>query len=169
MEVKSHSPNDRFVIALHSPSGLVETGLHIRPPEKMAAKPLRRNSRDTFSSPVSSRESRNCGISKRFSEECSLVSLHPRLYGGARSLALTILPPEVREKYRGIYDILLLKNCTHVSLSCTFCWRNWEVQLKSEQGPIRELTGRYQGIYFLIRIYCRRDLAGRGFCGNPNS
>src|SRR5580698_3188081 len=35
-KVKSQSLFARFVIALHSPSGLVETGLPFRPPEKMA-------------------------------------------------------------------------------------------------------------------------------------
>jgi hypothetical protein len=43
---------DRLVIALHSPDGVIETGLRICLLEKMAAKPVRRNSRDTFSSPV---------------------------------------------------------------------------------------------------------------------
>jgi hypothetical protein len=52
-KVKSHCPRTRLVIALHSPSGFVETGLHVQPPEKMAAKPAWRNQRDTFSSPVS--------------------------------------------------------------------------------------------------------------------
>ena len=36
LEVKALLPSERFVIAFHSPSGLVETGLRICPPEKMA-------------------------------------------------------------------------------------------------------------------------------------
>ncbi len=32
-----HSPNDRFVIALHSPVGNLQTGLPVGPPEKRAA------------------------------------------------------------------------------------------------------------------------------------
>ena len=35
-KVKSLSRNDRFVIALHSPDGVVENGLHVSPPEKRA-------------------------------------------------------------------------------------------------------------------------------------
>jgi len=30
-------PSEEFVIALHSPDGVIETGVHIRPPEKIAA------------------------------------------------------------------------------------------------------------------------------------
>jgi hypothetical protein len=33
-KVKALSPHHRFVIALHSPAGVVETGLHICLPEK---------------------------------------------------------------------------------------------------------------------------------------
>src|ERR1700693_74634 len=58
--------------------------------------------------------------------------------------------PANREKYREFARFCSRKR-THLSLSCTFCWGKWRVQRKSEQGPIRELTGRYQGIYFLIR------------------
>jgi len=65
-EVKSFAPHDRFVIAFHSPSGLVETGLRICPPEKMAERFANGVQRDTFSGPVSRQESRNCGIFERF-------------------------------------------------------------------------------------------------------
>jgi hypothetical protein len=37
-KVKWHSPYHRFVIALHSPDGVVETGLFISPSEKKPAK-----------------------------------------------------------------------------------------------------------------------------------
>jgi hypothetical protein len=50
--VKSRSPNDRFVIALHSPSGLSETGLPVCPPEKYPQSLPTELERDTFSSPV---------------------------------------------------------------------------------------------------------------------
>ena len=93
-KVKSFARNDRFVIALHSPIGVAETGLPVCPSEKMAAKPTFGVERDSFSSPVSERESRNCGIFKRFSGECSLVSLRPRLNGGGCSPVLTSLRRE---------------------------------------------------------------------------
>ena len=51
-KVKSRSPDHLFVIALHSPSGLVETGLRICPPEKMAERFAYGVQHDTFSSPV---------------------------------------------------------------------------------------------------------------------
>lgn len=75
-------------------------------------------------------------------------------------------PPEFpanREKYR----IFCFQKCIHLSLSCTFCWRKWHVQLKSEQGPIRELTGRYHGIYFLIRDLLQDGLALTRFLRKP--
>jgi hypothetical protein len=51
-KVKSLSPHHRFVIALHSPDGVVETGLRICPPEKNAPKLACGVQRDTFSGPV---------------------------------------------------------------------------------------------------------------------
>ena len=51
-KVKSLSPNRRFVIALHSPSGVVETGLRVCPSEKSGAKARLRSTRDTFSGPA---------------------------------------------------------------------------------------------------------------------
>jgi len=50
--VKSLSPNHRFVIALHSPDGVLETGLRVCPPEKKAVKLGYAVQRDTFSGPV---------------------------------------------------------------------------------------------------------------------
>ncbi len=41
---------------------------------------------DTLSSPVSERESRNCGVFERFYAEYKLVSLQPRLNGGGRRI-----------------------------------------------------------------------------------
>jgi hypothetical protein len=66
-EVKSLAPHDQVVIALHSPSGLVETGLRICPSEKKAATLAHRQKVGHFSGPVSSRESLNCGVFERLS------------------------------------------------------------------------------------------------------
>src|ERR1035441_746730 len=51
-KVKLLSPHDRFVIALHSPDRVVETGLLVCPPEKKAAKLASSNEQDTFSGPL---------------------------------------------------------------------------------------------------------------------
>src|ERR1035441_8232573 len=51
-KVKLLSPHDRFVIALHSPDRVVETGLLVCPPEKKAAKLASSNEQDSFSGPV---------------------------------------------------------------------------------------------------------------------
>jgi hypothetical protein len=52
-QVKSLSPNHRFVIALHSPGGGAdETGLPERPSEKKAGKLAREMQRSIFSGPV---------------------------------------------------------------------------------------------------------------------
>ena len=50
---ESHlSPDHRFVIALHSPDGVVETGLLNRPTEKKVTKPACNIEGDILSSPV---------------------------------------------------------------------------------------------------------------------
>jgi hypothetical protein len=51
-EVKTLSPHDRFVIALHSPDGAAESGLCVCPPEKSARKLAFGVRLDTFSSAV---------------------------------------------------------------------------------------------------------------------
>jgi hypothetical protein len=51
-KVKSLSPHDRFVIALHSPEGIIETGLLVCPSEKKARKLPFGAEGDTFSGPV---------------------------------------------------------------------------------------------------------------------
>jgi len=83
-KVKALSPHHRLVIALHSPDGVGETGLRVRPAEKNTAKLGYGAKQDTFSGPVSGRESQNCADFQRFLGECSLVSLQPRLHGGER-------------------------------------------------------------------------------------
>ena len=57
MGVKSPSLNRRFVIALHSPLGLVETGLRFFPSEKKAPKLRYYPWQAAFSGAVSGRES----------------------------------------------------------------------------------------------------------------
>jgi hypothetical protein len=91
VEVKPLSPHDRFVIALHSPGGVDETGLPQCHLEKKRQKLAREIQRDIFSGPVLARKPWYCGDFQRFAGECSLVSLQPRLYGGARGLSLTLL------------------------------------------------------------------------------
>ena len=51
-EVKALSPHHRFVIALHSPGGVAETGLRVCPPEKNARKSAADVRRATFSGTV---------------------------------------------------------------------------------------------------------------------
>ncbi len=51
-EVKALSPHHRFVIALHSPGGVAETGLRVCPPEKNARKLAREVRLATFSGAV---------------------------------------------------------------------------------------------------------------------
>jgi hypothetical protein len=51
-KVKPLSPHHRFLIALHSPYGVVETGLLGCPPEKNAAKLTCSVQQRTFSGPV---------------------------------------------------------------------------------------------------------------------
>lgn len=65
-EVKALSSDHRFVIAWHSPRGIIETGLPTRPLEKMAEGFAYGVQRDTFSGPVSEQESQNCGVFERF-------------------------------------------------------------------------------------------------------
>ena len=50
------SPDHRFVIAMHSPDGVVETGLPVRRPEKVSVRALSSVLSDTFSSPVRERK-----------------------------------------------------------------------------------------------------------------
>jgi hypothetical protein len=50
-EVKSLSPHHRFLVALHSPNGVLETGLRVCPSEKKVAKLAYNLQGDTFSRP----------------------------------------------------------------------------------------------------------------------
>jgi hypothetical protein len=67
-EVKALSPHHRFVIALHSPDGVAETGLCVWPPEKSARKLAR--GLDGTLSPVRF-EGKTCGIAAIFTDSCS--------------------------------------------------------------------------------------------------
>jgi hypothetical protein len=51
-QVKSHSPNDRLVIALHSPDGILQTGPSVAPPEKEPQSMPASSSRELSPSPV---------------------------------------------------------------------------------------------------------------------
>ena len=70
-EVKALSPHHRFVIALHSPKRVAETGLCVRPPEKNAGKPA--CGFDGTLSPVLF-AGKTCGIAAIFSDSCSNVA-----------------------------------------------------------------------------------------------
>jgi hypothetical protein len=93
-KVNSLSPNPQLLIALHSPNGLRETGLHLCLPEK-------RPERDALlSRAVRSLQS---GLLRNYREKWATfayfcgkddgISLQSRLRGGGRSLALTFLRP----------------------------------------------------------------------------
>ena len=70
------------MIALHSPSGFVETGLFMCPPEKKSSKARLVEPPGHFLRFGLMAGIANCGVFQRFSEEYSLVSLHLRLSGG---------------------------------------------------------------------------------------
>jgi len=76
-KVKSLSLDDRYVIALCSPKGLVETGLPLCPSEKKARKPAREIRWKTFSGPVSGRKVQNCRDFQRLLKKLSWISLQP--------------------------------------------------------------------------------------------
>ena len=75
-----------LVIALHSLDGVGETGLRVCPAEKNTAKLGCGVKQDTFSGPVSGRQSQNCAHFQRFLGEGSRVSLQSRLHGGGRRI-----------------------------------------------------------------------------------
>ena len=66
-KVKSHSPIDRFAIALHSPEGILQTGPRVCPPEKKAAQPALSVPQSTFSeSGLSAKHAELRGLSAIF-------------------------------------------------------------------------------------------------------
>jgi len=81
-EVKALSPHYRLMIALHSPEGIVETGLLVCPPERRVGKLARGDSTGHFSGAVSNQNVRICADFSQFWRECGRLSLQPRLYGG---------------------------------------------------------------------------------------
>jgi|SRR5579863_499857 len=76
------SPHHRFVIALCSPGGVVETGLSKCSSAKRATKVASKERGYSFSSPVCGQDSRNCGHFRQLSTEYSQTSLQSRLRGG---------------------------------------------------------------------------------------
>jgi hypothetical protein len=80
--VKSPSPRHLFLIALHSPGGVAETGLLICPLEKKARNLACGVKSVTFSGPLRRQLSRNSGVFPRFLEQSWQISLRFRLRGG---------------------------------------------------------------------------------------
>ena len=127
--------------------------------EKSATKLACCVKRDTFSSPVCGRDSRNCGHFERFCGECSPVSLQPRLRGGAGSLALTLLRQNslVTGNLTGNFEDFSLRKPHLFSLSCTFQSRNrfrTKIRAGNFQGQISEFV-------FVISDPCRESSCWR--------
>ena len=108
----SRSVNDRFVIPLHSPSGVIETGLHLCPPEKKARKLARKIGWDT--SPVRferggrgitaiSNDSQRKAAGFIGNPDCVAVHAAPYQPFSRRKSLLN------REKYRANYEFLVTR------------------------------------------------------------
>src|SRR5438105_14951872 len=69
-KVKSLSPHHRFVIALHSPDAVVETGLSLCPAQKNA----RKLAGFDWTLPPVLFAGKTCGIAAMFSDSCSNVA-----------------------------------------------------------------------------------------------
>jgi hypothetical protein len=78
IDCEDNPPRDQFVIALHSPGCVLETGLLGGPPEKKAARPAWHIEQETFSGPLCVKDSRNYGQFERFHNNCRLFSLQGR-------------------------------------------------------------------------------------------
>jgi hypothetical protein len=91
---------------------------------------------DTFSSPVVSENPQSCGDLLLFSGQSRQISPHFRLYGGARSLALTLLQEVslLTGKNTGNLRFLAAEKSHHDSLDGSFGGTNRGSRLKSEQG-----------------------------------
>jgi len=91
-KVNSLWPNSRCVIALHSPSAPLQTGLHMCPAEKSRdSDPLRCRAVRSLQSGLPRNYREKWAYSAHFEGKGGDVSLQLRLAGGARSLALTFL------------------------------------------------------------------------------
>jgi hypothetical protein len=71
-----------FLIALHSPDGVIETGLLQCPPEKQPQSSYVAPRRTLSLVRFQSNSSRNCADFLHFSEKSMRISLHFRLRGG---------------------------------------------------------------------------------------
>jgi hypothetical protein len=155
-QVKSLSPHHRFVIALHSPVKVTETGLRICRPEK--GRQINAFRSRAVRSLQFTLLTKYCGIRAcfaYFAAKSGAVSLQFRLAGGAGSLALTFLCP----------NSLLTGNLTgnransgalkphFLSLSCTF----QKETSGSGISPSREFAGMYQGIGFSYQRCVQRS------------
>jgi hypothetical protein len=110
---KSDAPNDRFAIALHSPDGVIETGLPVCPPEKRAPKLcLQRLAAHFLQSGLIGIYRENRAFSANFGSVTADFLCPVRLCGGARSLALTLLWSNslLTGKNTGNLRILALEN-----------------------------------------------------------
>ena len=88
--VKLPSPHHRFLIALHSPDGVAETGLLGCAPEKKAAKLDYSIEHKPFSGPVLGQELQDCAHFLQFPEQSTRISLHFRLYGGESGIRSSV-------------------------------------------------------------------------------
>lgn len=96
-KVKLVSLSHRFMIALHSPDGVVQTVLLLCPSERKATN-LRLVLRRSLSPVRFERKGlQNCGHFSRFSERGRLISLQPRLSGGESEIrTLVRVSPNVQ-------------------------------------------------------------------------
>ena len=96
-KVKSASLNHRFMIASHSPDGIVQTVLLLCPSERKATN-LRLALSGSLSPVRFERKGlQNCGHFSRFSERGRLISLQPRLSGGESEIrTLVRVSPNVQ-------------------------------------------------------------------------
>jgi hypothetical protein len=90
-KVKPPSPRHRFVIVLHSPDRVPESGLRVCRPEKKAAKARRVSPADSFLQSGLVATIGNCGDFALFFQDYRQFSLPCRLCGGGRSQVLTFL------------------------------------------------------------------------------
>ena len=119
----SHSPNHRFVIALHSLDGNLQTGPTVSPLEKRASNLAQELWQATFSESGFLRNTWNCGRFRRYSEQSRRVSLHLRLTGGGCSLLRTLLRLNslLTGNNTGNFGILGRPNSALIAVIDSFC------------------------------------------------
>jgi len=131
-ETKALSPHHRFVIALHSPDGVAETGLCVCRPEKNAEN-LAAGFDETLS--PGQFEGKTYGIAAIFSDSSEMPLDFSAVQTAWRSRESGANPspakfPANREKYREFANFCPRK-CELLSPSCTFCWGNSMIESKS--------------------------------------